>query len=138
MEARFPPHWRFTFPTKTSKFLDELRNNRLMGARCTKCGKLYCPPTADCSKCGCNELEWVNLSGRGRLLTYTVVRIPPVSLTKEAPYAVGIVQLEEGPNVMTRIVDTSFEDLSVGARVQAVFLEGFGGQPSYSFKLATH
>ena len=138
METQFPPHWRFTFPTKTSKFFDELKIGKLMGARCKKCGKLFCPPTADCANCGGNELDWIELSGRGRLLTYTVVRIPPISLAKDAPIAVGIVQLDEGPNVMTRVVETPLGDLSSGARAQVVFLLGFGGQPSYAFKIVPH
>ncbi len=85
----------------TAEYEEELRKGRLLGVRCRKCGTVTCPPLATCRKCGGRELERVELSGRGELMTFTVVRVPPEGM--EGPYAVGLIRTDEGPWVMGRL-----------------------------------
>ena len=134
MEAQLSPYIRYVFPTKLTRFFEELKNNKLMATRCAKCGALRCPPSIDCPKCLSSEVEWVELSGKGKLLTHTVVHIAPASLVKKAPYIVGIIELNEGPRMMAQLVNVKPENLRIGLPVQVVFDEGFGGQRVYKFK----
>ena len=134
METQVSPYIRYVFPTKVTRFFEELKNNKLTATRCAKCRELRCPPTVDCPKCLSSEVEWVELSGKGKLLTYTVVHIAPASLVKNAPYFVGIIELNEGPRMMAQLVDVKSENLRIGMQLQVVFAEGFGGQRVYKFK----
>ena len=67
-----------------------------MAGRCLKCGKIHLPPRPLCDNCLAKEFEWVEVSGKGKLLTYTVIHVAPQQFQALTPYAVGIVQVGKG------------------------------------------
>ncbi|MFQ5899194.1 MAG: Zn-ribbon domain-containing OB-fold protein [Candidatus Methylomirabilia bacterium] len=85
----------------------------LQGRRCAECGKLSVEEGRPCPACGAAGASPVALSGRGRLLSWTVIRIPPARYAGEAPYAVGLLELEEGPRLTARL-DGDPEQLTPG------------------------
>ena len=111
---------------------------RLMGSRCKKCGMLACPPRRICQGCLGAETEWVELNGTGALLTYTIIHFPPTHFQSLAPYAVGIVKLDEGPNLPAMIKNVNFEKLKIGIPLQIDFEisspEDWPKWPRYYFK----
>ncbi|MFQ5521819.1 MAG: Zn-ribbon domain-containing OB-fold protein, partial [Candidatus Methylomirabilia bacterium] len=56
-----------------------------------------------CPSCGAQGASPLSFSGRGRLLSWTVIRVPPARYASEAPYAVGLLELEEGPRLTARL-----------------------------------
>jgi hypothetical protein len=88
--------------TKVAEFANFLRDNKLKGRRCKKCNAIYFPPRADCVKCLAPEedLEWIDYSGRGKLLTYTRIYAAPTGFEEHAPYTIGVVDLEEGGRLL--------------------------------------
>ena len=74
----------------------------LPARRCTECGKLSVNATT-CRFCGAEGGEAVSLSGRGRLVSWTVIRVPPARYAADAPYAVGLLELVEGPRITARV-----------------------------------
>ncbi len=72
-----------------------LRENRLMGLECEACGGITTPPKATCDACGGTSLTPAQLSGKGVIRTYTVIRVAPDG--HEAPYIVILTELDEGP-----------------------------------------
>lgn len=92
-------------------------SNKLIGAKCKKCGKLYIPPIYVCLKCNQTEFGEVELSGRGSVRTYTTIRVPPLGFEGQVPYNIAIIGLEEGINVTARIVKKNGKELSIGAIV---------------------
>jgi uncharacterized OB-fold protein len=81
-----------------NKFLSE---HKLMGTRCTKCGAMYLPPRAICPVCHSDQLEWIEMSGKGTLAAFSAVFIGPSAMQAEGydrtnPYCAGIVELREG------------------------------------------
>jgi len=96
------------------KYIDE---GKLMGSRCTKCGALHLPPRPLCPKCGCRSVEWKELRGEGEVTAFTVIHVPPTQMTGRTPYTVGIIKLNEGPSLTTRIS----EEAQVGTKVVAEF-----------------
>lgn len=94
-------------------FYDFLGKSKLMGVRCLKCNKLFTPPKPMCPYCDSTNLSWVELSGKGKLVTFTVIHVGPSELANETPYIVGVVELNEGPKVSCRItgIDPSKPDL---------------------------
>jgi uncharacterized OB-fold protein len=82
--------------TKVGDFAQHLKDGRLMASRCKQCGATSFPPRADCEACLSGEFEFTELSGRGRLHTYTKIVAAPTGFEDVAPYTVGVVDLEEG------------------------------------------
>jgi len=93
-------------------FYDFLGKGKLMGVKCSKCNNLFTPPRPMCPYCGSTNLSWIELSGNGKLATFTVIHVGPSELANETPYIVGVVELDEGPKVSCRIagIDPSKPD----------------------------
>ena len=85
----------------------------LAGRRCAECGRLAVDGGKACPFCGAAGGSEVTLSGRGALVSWTVIRVPPARYAAEAPYTVGLVELEEGPRLTARIAGDP-ERLSAG------------------------
>lgn len=96
----YPP--RVTEHTRT--FWQALERGVFQTNRCFACGKLTFPPKPFCPHCWSRDVGWVELSGKGRLYAETVVHAAPAVFASEAPYRVGIVDLDEGLRLATRIV----------------------------------
>jgi uncharacterized OB-fold protein len=80
-----------------------LRENRLLGLKCKSCGFVTTPPRLACRHCRATDSEIVQLSGKGKIATFTSIFIPPESRRGQTPYLVVVVELEEGPWIMGNI-----------------------------------
>ena len=111
---------------------------RREAARCKQCGKVFFPPRIVCDKCGAQEFETVELPEQGKLLTYTIIRTPSSRFSDQAPFALGIVELEGGVRLMAQLADLEFEELKVGLPVKLqfrkLFSEGSHGVIHYGHK----
>jgi uncharacterized OB-fold protein len=94
---------------------------KLMAARCNKCSKILLPPRPICNTCFNKNFRWVELKRRGRLLTYTIIHVAPKQFEPLAPYAVGIVKLNDGPQLLGMIRDVELDNLKVGANMTIDF-----------------
>lgn len=83
-----------------------------MLAFCTACGKPHWYPRAICPLCGHGGIEWRPASGRGTIYSVSVLR------RANPPYALAYVTLEEGPTMMTNIVDCDLDELAIGQPVK--------------------
>ncbi len=79
-----------------------LRENRLLGLKCNACGGCTVPPKKVCIECTGEDLDVIELSGKGEIRTFTVIRVAAEGF--HAPYIVGIVELDEGPWLMGNII----------------------------------
>lgn len=93
----------FTAESKTEEFLSYLEQGKVMTTRCKKCGTRYFPPKMDCPACIDSEVEWFEIKGDGKLLTYTIVHYGPSGFEDEAPYTLGIGEFEGGLKVFGRL-----------------------------------
>lgn len=111
---------------------------RLEANACPKCHLKFFPPRLICPECRSRDLEKTKLAETGKVVTFTVIRTPPHQFVDQAPYAVGIVELDDGIRLTAQIVDIAFEDLRVGQRVRVefrkVFEEGESGILCYGYK----
>ena len=111
----------YTKETKVADFVKHLEEGRIMGTRCKKCEKLYFPPRADCIHCLSSDIEWVEMSGTGKLITYTTAHFAPVGFEDEVPYTLALAELDEGPRVFTRLSkDISEDEIKIGMKVKLV------------------
>ncbi|HAP93834.1 MAG TPA: nucleic acid-binding protein [Desulfotomaculum sp.] len=86
------------YPLTYKQFYEGLKKGKLLGLKCRICEALTVPPKMCCAKCTSTDLELVELSGRGEIKTFTVIRVAPEEFT--APYVVVMVELDEGPWVL--------------------------------------
>jgi uncharacterized OB-fold protein len=101
-------------PFTIEQFYKFMQQNKLMAGKCRKCGKTHLPPRPLCDNCFSQDFEWVEVSGKGKLLTYTVIHIAPAQFQALAPYAVGIVQLENGLRLPGMINGIEKNKLAIG------------------------
>lgn len=93
--------------------------NRLIVIECKSCGKLFIPPKYMCPECGSDEFREVALSGEGKVLTYTTIRVPPLGFENQIPYDIAVIQLNEGINMTCRIA-TQKHRLDIGDTVRFI------------------
>jgi uncharacterized OB-fold protein len=95
--------------------------HRLLIQRCTGCGRKTQVATALCPECG-GDLEWIEASGRGTLYTFTVFRQPyHPAFVDDVPYNVAIVELEEGPLMLTSVEGCECDALAIGMPLTVTF-----------------
>jgi len=103
-------------------FWDGARAHRLVVQQCSACGHLRYPIAAVCPQCLSDATEWTALSGCGTVFARAVYhRAFGANPVADVPYVLAIVQLEEGPRMISDIVDAGPEDVDVGTPVEVVF-----------------
>jgi uncharacterized OB-fold protein len=102
----------------TQPFWDALRDARLVIQRCSECGVWRWPPQVACPTCLSEHYTWADTTGRGRLYSYSVVHRPVDPARFDAPYVLAVVQLDEGPRLLTNIIDCPFDELRVDLPVE--------------------
>lgn len=106
---------------ETKPFWDAAASGRLVLPRCDACATVVWYPRAFCPDCGSTSVSWFEASGRGRVHSFTVTRRGQGAYRSAAPYVLAYVELEEGPRVLTNVVDGDPEALEVGQAVTVVF-----------------
>jgi hypothetical protein len=119
----------FGDPT-TAAFWEGARQHRLLIQKCGSCGAFQFYPRPFCIKCNARDVDWVEATGIGTVYSLSSVHIPP-SPDFDVPYVVAIVQLEEGPKLMTNIVNGP---CSIGDSVRVVWQPGAGTPPLPMFE----
>lgn len=105
-------------------YWDACREHRLIMQNCHDCNKLTFFPAYMCPTCGGDRLQWQELSGRGRIHSVTRVFHPAAPVFREStPYVVALIQVEEGPIMMSNIVGANAMEAAIDDEVQVEFQE---------------
>ena len=102
--------------------------------RCDECEIVIWFPRRQCPTCWSENLSTFDASGKGVVYSYTVVRKGAHAYKEVAPFVIAYVELEEGPRVMTNIVDCDPESVKVGMPVDLVFHDTGAGNALYRFR----
>ena len=106
----------------TRPFWEAAKRHELMMPRCTKCDHFHFYPREECPRCFSREIEWATVSGRGRLHSYTIVHQAANRVFQDdTPHVYAMVQLDEGPRMISNVVDCELDDLRVDMPLLAVF-----------------
>src|SRR5665213_1204118 len=108
---------------ETQDFWDGTKAGELRLQRCTACSNVYFPPRPFCPKCASRKVESFVSSGKGKLSSYVINTRPAPGFEADAPYAIAVVELNEGPRLMTSIVGVAQtpETLPIDAPVEVAF-----------------
>jgi len=89
---------------ETKPYWDALKEHRLLIQRCKECQRAYFYPRPFCPRCFSFNVEWFEASGRGKLYSFVINHRPAPGFGPE-PYVIAVVELDEGPRMMTNLVD---------------------------------
>ena len=110
-------------PTPASMpFWAAAKRHELQIQRCGSCGAHIFYPREVCPECLASELQWVKVSGKGTVYSFTIAQqATHHAFTEEVPYVIAIVELDEGPRLTTNIAGCKPEEVRVGMQVTATF-----------------
>ncbi len=107
---------------ETKPFWDFCKQHELRVQKCLSCGKLYYPVSPICPHCLGMDYEWAKLSGKGEVFSFIVVRRQyHPAFSSDIPYAVAIIQTEEGIHLLSNVVGVKPDAIRIGMPVQVVF-----------------
>ena len=111
---------------------------RLEASRCHSCGKVAYPVRPVCPSCRGSEADRIELTRKARVVTSTVIHVPPTDFDTQAPYAIAVVETPEGARLMVQVVDGDPSEVGPGTEVSLEFRkirrEGHSGILCYGFK----
>jgi uncharacterized OB-fold protein len=109
-------------PVLTQPFWEAAKRHELQIPRCQTCDHIFFYPRSECPRCFATNVEWVRVSGRGRLHSYTIVYQPAnAAFRADAPHIYAVVQLDEGPRIVSNVVQCKLDEVRVDMPLVAVF-----------------
>lgn len=107
---------------ETAEYWAGCARHELVIQRCADCATYQFYPRVMCTTCSGKSLQWVRASGRGRVKSFTIVRrAVSEAYAAEVPYVVALVELEEGPTMMSNVVGCNVDEIRMGMPVEVVF-----------------
>ena len=103
------------------EYSEALKQNKLLGLKCLDCGAITVPPKMACRKCTSPNMEIVELTGKGKIRTFTTVNVAPEGRESEVPYIIVLVELDEGPWLMGNLIENDPSNTNmelIGKRVK--------------------
>jgi hypothetical protein len=99
------------------------QQHRLSLPRCESCGHVFFYPRLCCPRCWSEDVTWIDASGRGTVFSFTWVHVAFYDDTwkDDVPYCVGWIELEEGPRLVSAVVDATPGQVEIGAAVTVCF-----------------
>lgn len=126
----------FTSTTKVNDFIDRLEQGKISGTKCKTCGKVYFPPRADCQNCLGKDMEWFDVTGKGKLLTYSKLEYAPVGFENDLPYSIAVLDFGDYKVFGRLASDIPEDEIKVGMELKVAPNELPNGQLNYVFQKA--
>ena len=123
----------FTSTTKVNDFIDYLEEGKVMGTRCKDCSQVFFPPRTDCFKCLSSNIEWFEILGKGKLLTFSKLKYAPVGFEDDLPYCIAVLDYGDY-KIFGRISsDMPEEEIKIGMEMKTIANNLPNGQINYVF-----
>ena len=126
----------FTQTTRVNDFIDLLESGKVMYTFCKSCGVKFFPPRADCCDCLSSDTEWQEVTGTGKLVSYSQLKFAPVGFDADVPYSIAL--LDYGDYQIFGRLDSDLDmgEVEIGMAMTTVVNELPNGQLNYIFKKA--
>ncbi len=127
----------FTSQTKAAPFVDLLDQGKLAGTKCKGCGTYYFPPRSDCSNCFSNDMEWTEVTGQGKLISFSKLIYAPTGFEADLPYTIALAEFDNNMKVFGRLSkEIKDEDAAIGMNLRYDIVKLSDGRITYEFKKA--
>lgn len=115
--------YRYTAGEATSRFLRGIGQGKILGQRCPSCKKVYVPPRGSCPRCAVPTAEEVQLSDKGTITTFAIVRVPSENIDVPLPFA-SVHVLLDGADVpfFSVVQECPVDEIRIGMRVEALWV----------------
>ena len=112
--------------TEAKPFWDAAAQQKLMIQRCQDCNAWVWTPRPSCNECGSEKVEWTQMSGKGEVYSFTIIRqvvgrAASKAFEPDIPYVIAWVDLDEGPRLITNIIGCSVDEVKLGMKVTVQF-----------------
>ena len=112
--------------SEAQPFWDAAAKQQLVMQRCQDCHAYIWTPRPACFECGSERLEWTQLSAKGEIYSFTVIRqvvgrAASQAFEKDIPYVIAWIDLEEGPRMISNVIGCPVEDVKIGMKVSVEF-----------------
>jgi uncharacterized OB-fold protein len=122
--------------TLASPYWQALEEGKLIFPRCRACNNAWLPPRRECPSCLAADWDWETASGAGRLISWVVYHIAyNEAFAERLPYTVAVVELAEGPRMITNLLESTDQTPSADAPV-SLEIQNDGGIFLARFRLA--
>jgi uncharacterized OB-fold protein len=126
----------FTAITRVNDFISSLEEGKITGTRCKDCGLVFFPPRADCYQCLASHMEWFEVSGSGKLVSYSNLAFAPAGFKEDLPYAIALLDYGDY-KVFGRIAsDVPEDEIKIGMEMKTVVNKLPNDQLNYVFQKA--
>ncbi len=136
IDTRFSKFGTVSFAgvTQINDFIDYLEQGKLMGTHCKTSGRYYFPPRAHCFESLSGDMEWFEVTGTGKLVSFSTLKYAPTGFKDDLPYTIAMV--DYGDYKVFGRIDGSHddEDLAVGMEMRTVTGKTKNGQLTYMFQ----
>jgi hypothetical protein len=127
MEGKVSLPYRWALGPVFSRFFDEFKNKKIMGTKCPKCRRVLVPARKFCPRCFEDNLEWVQVSDKGKIRTWSMITFEFSGQPKPPPYICALVDLDGADTALSHFIDgidmTDLEkvrdQVHIGMRVEA-------------------
>ena len=119
-----------------AEYEQNIQNEHFKAFKCSNCGAVIAPPSGSCYSCGNSKMEWTEVSGDGKLVSFTVIHVAPDEFQNEAPYIIAIVELKEGTRITSRLGGYDPEnpsDIKIGTQLKLGYELGDSGRKYLCF-----
>jgi uncharacterized OB-fold protein len=106
----------------TKPYWEGCKRHELLIQKCGQCGMHQFYPRLICTGCSASSLDWVAASGCGTVVSWTIVRHPvSEAYADDVPYVIALIKLQEGPTMMSQLIDCDLESVHSGLPVSVCF-----------------
>ncbi|KJS33070.1 MAG: DNA-binding protein [Desulfatitalea sp. BRH_c12] len=126
----------FTKTTRVNDFIDYLENGKIMASQCKTCGQIFFPPRADCCQCLSSDMQWHEVTGTGKLVSFSELKFAPIGFDNDLPYSIAL--LDYGDFRVFGRIDSRLDtaEVKIGMAMVTVANTLANGQRNYIFKKA--
>jgi uncharacterized protein len=126
----------FTQTTKVNDFIDHLEKGNVVYTHCNTCGADFFPPRADCAGCLSSDMAWREVTGTGKLVSYSQLKYAPVGFDADLPYSIAMLDYGDYQIFGRLADDVDPGEVKIGMPMTTVVNELPNGQLNFVFKMA--
>jgi len=126
----------FTGISKVNDFIGYLEKGQVMATKCKNCSQVFFPPRADCYNCLSSEMDWIEVNGEGKLISFSKLMYGPTGFENDLPYTIAIAQFGNIKVFGRMSKEIPDEEIKIGMGVKVSPLQLPEGRITYEFKKA--
>lgn len=125
-----------THESKAENFVTNLEQGKVTATRCKQCRTKYFPPQVDCPKCSISDMEWFEVTGNGKLLTYSQINYGPQGFEDKVPYILAVGEFEGGMKIFSILSrDIKEHEIKIGMLLKVVPVKLPDDRVSFEFQV---